>query len=328
MPFKPSYIRRKIRSAFKQLGYAWQIHDRNFANDLSNILFEKRPDIIHCHFGTYSSRLLDHYTGNIPVVITLHGYDASGMLTRKQYLNHLNVHLRRSGVYPVFVSEGLKKYALALGLQAEHAAVLHLGINTDFFQRNSREIPKLPFRFLQVSGLREKKGHKYALEAFAGLVNNGYDAEFIITGDGPERKALEQHCRDLGLKQRVRFTGWADRDRVKTLMEESHCFIHHSITDSDGNTEGLPTVLMEAMAMELPVIATHHSGIPELVNHNSHGILVNECDVEALRQAMEEAINWDYRPENRQHVLKKFSAVTQNTLLLDYFHSIIRENTR
>jgi colanic acid/amylovoran biosynthesis glycosyltransferase len=111
-------------------------------------------------------------------------------------------------------------------------------------------------------------------------------------------------------------------------MEESHCFIHHSVTDSEGNTEGLPTVLMEAMSMELPVISTRHSGIPELVSHNKHGILVNERDVESLKQAMETALQWKYKPENREHVVKNFSAVTQNALLLDYFQSIVREKTR
>ena len=128
-----------------------------------------------------------------------------------------------------------------------------------------------------------------------------------LTGDGYNLINLKKIAEDLNILKFVNFVGWVDVSTAIELLNNSDYFVHHSITSSNGDTEGLPTSIIEAMAMDMPVISTYHAGIPELVEHNVNGYLVKEKDVKSFANYMEQITSWDYIPENRKKVEKHFS---------------------
>jgi glycosyltransferase involved in cell wall biosynthesis len=131
---------------------------------------------------------------------------------------------------------------------------------------------------LCVGRLSAEKGHHILLDALA-LVVAEYRAVTIrlrLVGDGPDRAALAQHAEKLGIQEHVIFEGWANHDRVLEFYQRADIFLLASFA------EGIPVVLMEAMAMELPVVATWISGIPELVDSGQNGLLCAPGDADAL----------------------------------------------
>jgi colanic acid/amylovoran biosynthesis glycosyltransferase len=138
-----------------------------------------------------------------------------------------------------------------------------------------------PVEVITVARLVEKKGIEYAIRA-AALVLRDRSFRYTIVGDGPERQRLEGLIDHLGVSGSVRIIGWRGHDEVHRLLSTADAFMLPSVTAADGDEEGLPVALMEAMAAGLPVLSTLHSGIPELVRDGIEGFLVRERDVEAL----------------------------------------------
>jgi len=102
--------------------------------------------------------------------------------------------------------------------------------------------------------------------------------------------------------------------------------LHHSVTGPYGETEGLPSAIMEAMAMELPILTTWHAGIPELVEDNVNGILIKENDEEAYLQKLNELMKWDYIPGNRKKVEEMCEIKNHTIKLIDIYKKVIAKN--
>ena len=111
-------------------------------------------------------------------------------------------------------------------------------------------------------------------------------ATLTIAGEGPLREALWTQAAELGIAGRVFFTGFLEQEKLRALYAQAHLFLHPSELGPDGNQEGVPNALLEAMASGLPVLATRHGGIPEAVEHGVSGLLVEEKDVRALTGAL------------------------------------------
>jgi colanic acid/amylovoran biosynthesis glycosyltransferase len=152
----------------------------------------------------------------------------------------------------------------------------YLGVDPAIFTpRPFRRSPD-PFRILSVGRLAPAKGHHVLIAAITILVEEGRRVELLIAGDGPERRALEQHAADCGLGERVHFTGALPQPEIRALYQETDCFALASFA------EGIPVVLMEAMAMEIPCVTTWINGIPELIRHEIDGLLAPPSDVSTL----------------------------------------------
>ncbi|MDG2123592.1 MAG: glycosyltransferase, partial [Verrucomicrobiales bacterium] len=138
------------------------------------------------------------------------------------------------------------------------------------------------WQLLQACRLIEKKGLHTTLEAFAQILAQYPHAHLTVAGDGPLQPALEKHAASLGITHSTHFTGFANQTELRKLVYASHLFFHPSQTGSDGNREGVPNAMLEAMATAMPVLTTRHGGIPEAVTHRSSGLLCDEKDAASL----------------------------------------------
>ena len=252
-------------------------------------LAAERPHLIHAHFGTdglialpLAERL------GIPLVTTLHGFEIgrrplpmlrSGRLSWMRYAL-LKRRLMERGHRFIAVSDAVRARAIEAGYPADRTFTLRNGVDIDFFSP-APETPD-PRLILHVGRLVEKKGTRLLLYALR-VVPEG---KLVIIGDGPERRKLETLARRLGIARRVRFLGPLPPEAVRDWMRRAWLLAVPSVTARDGDSEGLPTVICEAAATGLPVVASIHSGMPEAVIGDKTGLLVLEGDVDGLARAI------------------------------------------
>lgn len=291
----------------------WAFVSRRVRRWIQDEISAFRPDVIHGHFGGESWILLANWPpSEIPVLISFHGYDASKKLQEPAYVSQCRTFLRRPDVSPIFASDYMwRKMESAVG-EVGTGHVLYYGTDTGFFRRDvplaSRDSPVRVF--LQISSFTEKKGHAYTLRAFARLQNDvpqGRQVRLVLAGDGPLKASMEELATTLGLESVVDFPGMVTPEEARDLLMKADVFVHHSVTSAtDGDQEGIPNAIMEAMAMELPVLSTVHAGIPELVEDGVNGILVEERDVGAAAEGMLAILDWPMLAINREKVIRLF----------------------
>ncbi|MCU0525737.1 MAG: glycosyltransferase [Elainella sp. Prado103] len=241
-------------------------------------------DVIHCHFGMNGIkgmylRQLGVIQGKLSTVF--HGFDISGYLDQvgKDTYNQLF----RVGDLFLPISEHWRKRLLELGAPDEKTVVHHMGIDCQEFKFKVRECSLgEKTQITTVCRLVEKKGVEYGIRAVAALKERFSNLEYMIIGDGPLQEELERLIAELQADDVIKILGWQPQDSVVKWLEKTHLFLAPSVTAHDGDQEGIPVALMEAMAMGIPVISTYHSGIPELVENGNSGILTVERNVGEL----------------------------------------------
>jgi glycosyltransferase involved in cell wall biosynthesis len=304
--FKQNLLQRKLW----QYDISLSFKNNDYKKEISKIIEEFKPDVIHCQFGIESIKFIDNLEDlSIPLCIQFRGYDASKMLHKKSYVNRLQEILAREKYYSIFVADSLRKNLNKHQINIQNSMILHSGIDlTKFEPNNSISNKKDPFIFLQISSLNEKKGHIYTLKAFAKFLESQKSKSFILklTGDGPNKTKLEKLAIGLNIQSNVEFIGFVSHKEAKKLLEEADVFIHHSITPDDGDEEGIPNAIIEAMAMKLPIISTYHAGIPELVSDGINGYLIKEKDIENYALRMNDILNWNKLDINREIVIQEF----------------------
>jgi colanic acid/amylovoran biosynthesis glycosyltransferase len=238
---------------------------------------------VHCHFSNHPAAagfLVNRLTG-IPYSFTAHGFDL-----------HVDRHMlcRKVGgaAFVVAVSEYNRRLILEeCGERARaRVATVHCGVDTKFFRPRKSAAPERPFSILCVGTLHEVKGQGYLVEACRLLAESGADVTCTLVGDGPDRAALARQIADSGLEGRVTLAGRRTRAEVAELLGRAHVLVSPSVPTAEGKREGIPVVLMEAMASGVPVVASGISGIPELVEDEETGLLVPPRDLSALASAL------------------------------------------
>ncbi len=152
-----------------------------------------------------------------------------------------------------------------------------LGIDATEFTPGLQRAFSRPPSILTVGRLAAEKGQALLLEAIVALSSEGCPVHLRLVGDGPDRSWLENRAAELGIASHVEFAGWVDQDRLMALYRGADLFVLSSLA------EGIPMVLMEAMAMQIPCVAPCITGIPELIEHGVDGMLFTVADVEDLR---------------------------------------------
>jgi colanic acid/amylovoran biosynthesis glycosyltransferase len=253
-------------------------------------VIRQRADIIHCHYGPTGQQavFLKDIGLKIKISTVFHGYDLSMYLN--EHSSDIYRELFEKGDIFLPISEFWRQKLIDLGCPAEKIVVAHMGIDTTFFKPSDKEENRGRIKILTVARLTEKKGHRYALEAFRRAIDVFPQLEYHIAGDGPLFEDIKKLTREWGIENHVIFHGKVDAEEVLQLYKNADIFLLSSVTSSQGDMEGIPVSLMEAMACGLPVIATAHSGIPELVIDGQTGYLVPEKDVDALSKAIKKLL--------------------------------------
>ncbi len=310
--------------------------------------------LIHAHFGPEGIMIAPLAEKlNIPLIVTLHGYDMSRLLKRRGYKQKLS-HLFEKCALVICVSEKFRNDAISLGCSPEKAVRHYIGVPVEEFACKFNgtahslvgSIPEgspvsstgilpvsppkkdSPITFLQVARFTGKKGHSYTLQAFKNLLDAGVNGKLVLAGDGPLLEECRIHAKTLCIEDKIDFLGKMPMDKIPPLLQKADIFIQHSITPADGDTEGIPIGLMEAMAVGLPVLSTEHSGIPELVIHGKSGFLAPERDVETFsRNWVEIAGNSEMRQAmgifNRKRIEENFNIKKQNEILKSIYRKAI-----
>ncbi len=173
-----------------------------------------------------------------------------------------------------------------MGCPPEKIHVTRMGIEPEKFNFEPRQAFHSPLRIVSVARLTEKKGLDVAVKASEILKQRGGQFEFTIIGNGDQDEMMREHIANAGLEDCVSMPGFKPQEEIRAALSEADIFLLPSKTAADGDMEGIPVALMEAMAVGLPVVSTFHSGIPELIENNVSGWLVPENDAEALADTL------------------------------------------
>ena len=212
-----------------------------------------------------------------------------------------------------------------IGCPAGKIRLQRTGIPIDEIPFRARDWPRQgAWKFLQACRLIEKKGLRVSLRAFARFAGSHRAATFTIAGEGPLRNELGRLAAELDVADKVFFPGFVSQTQLRELFYRSHIFLHPSERSGDGNQEGVPNSMLEAMASGLPVFATEHGGIPEAIENGRSGILVRERDDGSLAHLLLERTS---NPEGlaaiarngAEVVRQKFQQSVQTKTLEDYY---------
>jgi len=238
---------------------------------------------VHAHFGTNPPAVcvLARTLGELSFSFTVHGpeeFDRPGPLKLGSKVAEAD--------FVIAISE-YGRSQLFRWSDHEHwrkIHVVHCGVDELFLSQEPQPVPDTK-RLVCVGRLCEQKGQLLLVEAAARLLQDGnVDLELVLAGDGELREPIEARVAELGIGDHVRITGWIDNDRVREEILAARVLVLPSFA------EGLPVVLMEALASRRPVISTYVAGIPELVVPNESGWLVPAGDIDALVRAMRAAL--------------------------------------
>ncbi|MGB8932477.1 MAG: glycosyltransferase family 4 protein, partial [Anaeromyxobacteraceae bacterium] len=285
---RPAAFARAVRAAAR-LG--WR-SDRGLARHAAYLaeacvlyrwLSEARVDHLHAHFGSNPAAvaLLCRVLGGPTYSFTVHGPEEFD----KPVFLGFREKIRRAAFVVAVSSYGraqLCRWARFEDWPRIH--VIRCGLDGELLHAQLSPVPAAP-RFVCVARLNEQKGHLLLLEAVARLREEGRELEVVLAGDGPLRPQIEEAIRRLGLAASVRIAGWMSASQVREAILSSRALLLPSFA------EGLPVVLMEALALGRPAITTAIAGIPELVEHGVSGWVVPAGSVEALVDAIREALD-------------------------------------
>lgn len=278
-------------------------------------------DHIHAHFLNQSATiaLIINRMLDVPYSVTVHAsgeFFASPMMIREKLAE---------AKFVATCTEYNRDYLAELGknLLEQKLLVNYHGLDLELFCRHT-EKPADPPVILSVGQLRERKGHIYLVQACGILHEQNLDFRCQIIGEGPEREALEKEIERLGLTDHVSLEGALPQEEVMDYYENASLFVLSAVQAGDGDRDGIPNVILEAMAMELPVVSTWNSAIPEAVKDGKNGFLVPPKDVESLASALkrllyDRSLSDRMGLEGRKTVLKQFDPQRNAQQLLDAF---------
>jgi glycosyltransferase involved in cell wall biosynthesis len=286
----------------------------------AHLLRGERWDQIHAHFVDRSATLalVAGRLLGVPYSVTAHANDI--------YVDPILLPEKLTNARFVATCTGYNRAHLAglgaAGFEHKLSCIYH-GLDAGQYQPNGGPPPGRP-NVLAVGQLKEKKGFAYLLNACHILKERGYDLECQIVGEGPLRAALAAQIRELGLEGRVTLRGALPHDAVIDAYRHATVFVLPCVVSANGDRDGIPNVILEAMAMGLPVISTRHSGIPEAVEEGVTGLLVPPADPAALADALarlldDPAARREFGLRGRRKVADHFDAERNVRRLLEHF---------
>src|SRR5437588_4151463 len=299
-PFDAIHVVAKPATHFLRRFWFRQVRDKPWQissvelRALLEVLKKTDARLLLIYFGHIAVHLLPLIRAwPKPSIVSFHGADVMVDMNKPAYRAATEQML--DAVKLVLVrSDSLRRAVIHLGCDEKKIEVQRTGIPLDEFPFRERSFPPRgregEWRFVQAGRLIEKKGLPITLRAFASLLRRYPNATLTIAGEGALLGDLQKLARELKIDNLVSFTGFISQEHLRNIFYASHIFLHPSETGPDGNQEGIPNSMLEAMASGLPVFATRHGGIPEAIENGVTGVLVPEHNHEELARGLVDAV--------------------------------------
>jgi colanic acid/amylovoran biosynthesis glycosyltransferase len=250
---------------------------------VAEFLRQRQIDLVLAEYGTTGAFITPACRmAGIPLVVHFHGFDAS----ENRILQEFESSYQRMFAYAskvIVVSEAMRQKLLALQCSQEKLVLNHYGPDPSFFSLTPNYRSN---EMVAVGRLTDKKAPHLLLLAFRRVLESCPELRLRIVGDGKLRGVCEDLITALGLVHHVVIEGGVSPATVRERMAGAYLFAQHSVVARDGDSEGTPVAILEAGAAALPVVATRHAGIPDVIIAGTTGILVDERDVAGMADAV------------------------------------------
>lgn len=297
----------------------------------ARLLEGRNVEHIHAHFVTVPSVAGSIVSTLLGVGLTIQPH-AVGLFSRNQksvrsQLAEADRIVTISGFHRDYISD------LCPRLDPGGISIVHCGIETGRFIRGGPRRNAKPFRVLSVGRLVEKKGHGHLIDACALLASRGVEFRCEIVGSGPLELELRNDIERHGLEEVVTLVGAMDQKEILSRYQSSDVFSLACVVARNGDRDGVPVSLMEAMACELPVVTTPVTGIPDLVEHEITGLMVEPGDATSLADALERlsddrGLAADLGRRGREHVLNEFEISRSAAQMATFFREVIESQSQ
>jgi len=269
-----------------------------FFNVIYSLLKFKNMDIVHLHWaipnGLGAIFLKKIY--KIPYISTVYGEEIH--LSKRYHMIPALRFLVNNSSKIITISTATKNFCLEAGFDGEKIDVVPFGVDTDFFRSLDVYKDEKIFQILAVGYLIERKGFEYLIRSMPLVLEKHKEVRLKIVGSGPLKSKLKELIYELDLGNVVEMMENVSDEELLMIYNFADLFVLPSIVDSQGNTEGLGVVLLEAMACGIPVIASNAGGITDIIIHNETGLLFNEKDTEKIAELI------NFSMENKQQMAK------------------------
>jgi colanic acid/amylovoran biosynthesis glycosyltransferase len=320
-------VHRAARRAALGLGGWGGTPSRAIETDgLARYLRRERVDVVLAEYGPTGAAIVDACVrAQVPLIAHFHGFDAHHGPTLREYRDRYH-RLFDVAAGVVAVSRKMEQQLLRLGARRETLHFNAAGVDTARF--SGADPAASPPTFVSVGRFVEKKAPHLTLRAFEKVRSVCPAARLIMFGDGSLLESARQTAATAQLAGAVEFRGARRHVEIAGALRTARAFVLHSVETAAGDSEGLPVALLEAAASGLPVVSTHHAGIPDAVIDGETGFLVREHDVDSMAARM---IELALHPElagllgarGRQHIQANFSIERSIAGLLDILTAAI-----
>ena len=257
---------------------------RLHAKEVKKFLINQRVDIVLAEFGHTGVSMMEICEeANLPLFVHFHGHDAY----RKNILNSVGERYPKLFNYAsglIVVSRDMRDQLVRLGAPIKKIHLNPYGVDTHQFYGGNPS--KAPLLFVAIGRFVDKKAPHLTILAFYEMMRDFPDAQLILHGDGPLLEACMNLVEALSISHAVEFRGSTTHSEVADTMRRARGFVQHSILTSAGDSEGTPVAVIEASATGLPVVATKHAGISDVILDGETGLLVPEKDISSMANAM------------------------------------------
>lgn len=307
---RSSHILLKVTRFLLNLArFKFQSEANRRCEELMNFINKHQIGYVLAEFGYIGVIIYDAVIENkIPMYCYFRGSDASRKLSNKTYVEKLKEMMPKiNGVFAV--SQSLVDNLKRVGVEHPNTHVIPSGVDTRLFTPSTKDKNLL----VAVGRFTEKKAPQITIQAFAKVLEKLPNTRLEMVGDGDLFKDCIDLAEMLGISKNIIFHGAKSHVFIKDLLAKSCLFVQHSITASNGDTEGMPTAIQEAMSAGCVVVSTNHAGIPEHITNGINGMMVEEGNLNAYANAMIELLK---NPQSIEFMAK--NAREYATKHLDY----------
>lgn len=302
-------------------------NDERLTDGIKNYLKLHKIEAVLAEFGPTGALIHPICKAlNIPLIVHFHGFGAHKEAVVATYLNEYRKMFKVAKAI-IVVSKEMHQQLIRLGAPESKVHYLTLGVDIELFHPNIN--PVTDPNFIVVGRFVSKKAPDLCIKAFAKVHEQFQQARLTMVGEGPLMEACQKLAKDLNIQNAITFTGALSPIEVAQALQQSSCFIQHSIKCTSGDAEGTPLSVMEAGASGLPVVASAHAGIPQIIEHGKSGFLFEEGDVDSMVKFMIDLVK---NPEKgckmgmvgREIICQKFEVAKKTLLLWDIIEKSIK----